>query len=76
MDDLDWNRFDGFYLFNPFQENRTPEQKIDPDVSLSPKLFTSYVQFVERSLGGLAQGRARGHVFRLWRALFRPLSRG
>ncbi|SRR6266542_2929649 len=41
---LDWGRFDGFYLFNPFYEHILNYQpRIDEPIVVSPHLFTNYV---------------------------------
>jgi SAM-dependent methyltransferase len=41
---LDWGRFDGFYLFNPFYEHIINYQpRIDEPIVVSPHLFTNYV---------------------------------
>ncbi len=41
---LDWGRFDGFYLFNPFYEHVIDYQpRIDEPIVVSPHLFTNYV---------------------------------
>jgi SAM-dependent methyltransferase len=41
---LDWGRFDGFYLYNPFYEHILDYQpRIDEPIVVSPHLFTNYV---------------------------------
>jgi SAM-dependent methyltransferase len=41
---LDWGRFDGFYLFNPFYEHIVDDlPRIDGPSVVSPHLFTNYV---------------------------------
>ncbi len=48
---VDWSAFDGFYLFNPFGENRLPpEERIIDDVELSAERLGLDVDFVESQL--------------------------
>ena len=56
MINLDWNSFNGFYLFNPFYENITREIRLDDDVSLNEEKYRGYIKFVEEKLEDLAYG--------------------
>lgn len=49
--DLSFAEFDAFYLFNPFEENMFPPQKIDSAVPLSRTLYERYTQYVADQLG-------------------------
>lgn len=49
--DLQFAGFDAFYLFNPFEENMFPPQKIDSAVPLSTTLYERYVRYVADQLG-------------------------
>ena len=49
--DLSFARFDAFYLFNPFEENLFPPQKIDSSVPLSKGLYERYTRYVADQLG-------------------------
>jgi len=53
---VDWAQFDAVYLFNPFQENKTPEQRLDDTVPLSRELFREYVAAVHGKLETLLKG--------------------
>jgi len=48
--DLSFASFDVFYLFNPFEENMFPPQKIDSSVPLSRNLYERYTQYVANQL--------------------------
>lgn len=54
--DVDWSRYDGVYLFNPFQENKTPYQRIDSSIELGLNHFDRYVQFTHRELSRMPAG--------------------
>jgi predicted RNA methylase len=48
---VDWSEFDGFYLFNPFAENRfAPSRAFDSTVVLSEEKRAADVHLVERAL--------------------------
>lgn len=48
---LDWSRFDGFYLFNPFAEHlRDTTPALDLTIELDPAFFLHYVEFVRARL--------------------------
>lgn len=48
---IQWEHFDGFYLFNPFEENvRGPSDHLDGTVELSPQRYQDDVAQVERGL--------------------------
>jgi len=53
---MDWSEFDAVYLFNPFQENKTPEQRLDDTVPLSREVFHEYVGAVYEKLETLPKG--------------------
>jgi SAM-dependent methyltransferase len=48
--ELDWQDFDGIYLFNPFAENLPHQAPIDHTVGLSTELYEQYVHFMEEKL--------------------------
>lgn len=50
MTELDWSRFDAFYLFNPFYENVMRSIRIDDTVSLNEDRFNRYVEIVRTKL--------------------------
>jgi SAM-dependent methyltransferase len=51
---MDWGRFDGIYLFNPFAENLwTP---LDSTVPVEPRLFHQYVQETKERLRATRKG--------------------
>jgi hypothetical protein len=51
IDELDWNRYDAFYLFNPFIENLyAPADQIDRAVALSPLRYWHDVKVVQHRL--------------------------
>ncbi len=54
--DVDWRRFDAFYLFNPFAENLPGYPPIDATVRLSRYAYRKYVRFVEERLAELPAG--------------------
>ena len=54
--DLPFNRYDAFYLYNPFEENMARGHKIDAKVSLSPLLFKRYNRYVAGQLGAMPIG--------------------
>ena len=56
MADLDWTRFDAFYLYNPFYENIEPTAQIDQSVLLGEKYFAWYVKCVQENLARLKEG--------------------
>jgi hypothetical protein len=56
LKDTDWSEFQGVYLFNPFQENQTPENRLDSSVELRRDLFDEYVRCTEARLATLKKG--------------------
>lgn len=48
--DVDFSRFDAFYLFNPFEENLFMAGKIDASVALSNALYEKYTEHVATQL--------------------------
>ena len=50
--EIDFGNYEGFYLFNPFEENMFQGNKIDRAVRLSPELFKKYTAHVSAQLGG------------------------
>lgn len=52
----DWTGYTGIYLFNPFQEHRTPYQRIDSTIELTHRQFDRYVQAVRDRLLDLRSG--------------------
>jgi hypothetical protein len=51
---MDWDKYDGIYLFNPFAENLwTP---IDSTVPAEPRLFHQYVQDTKERLRAARKG--------------------
>ncbi len=57
MMDIDWNEFDGFYLFNPFYENTLlPADRIDLTIPTSQILYELYLDTVLEKLKGLQKG--------------------
>lgn len=61
--DVDWGRFRGAYLFNPFQENLPESSVLDRSVSLHPSFYKVYVSAVE---AGLAQMKTGTRVVTYW----------
>lgn len=59
MADLDWDFFDGFYLFNPFYEHCDPPTQMDKAIAFSEERFERYVRIVE---GKLKMARAGTRV--------------
>lgn len=49
--DLRFDRYDAFYIYNPFEENMARQHKIDAAVTLSPLLFKRYNHYVATQLG-------------------------
>jgi SAM-dependent methyltransferase len=56
MKDVDWSWFNSIYLFNPFLENRLPNQKIDDSIELERQKYFEYVKTVESKLRGMPKG--------------------
>lgn len=54
--DIDFRQFDAFYLFNPFQENSLPSFRIDSSVTLDPRLYDIYNEYVYRQLSAVPLG--------------------
>jgi SAM-dependent methyltransferase len=53
---LDFDEFDAFYLFNPFQENMLPSFRIDSEVPLEPSLCDTYAAYVSKQLSMAKRG--------------------
>jgi hypothetical protein len=53
---LDWRKFDGFYLYNPFAEHLPGSPVIDEDLERTPDRFHKYVHAVEARLETLPAG--------------------
>ena len=56
MMELDWSAYNGFYLFNPFHENRLKLNKIDGTILLSHSKYHLYVRSVVSKLEQLKKG--------------------
>lgn len=56
FEEIDWTAYDAVYLFNPFQENKTPEQRLDDSVPLSRDLYREYVTAAFEKLESLRKG--------------------
>jgi SAM-dependent methyltransferase len=57
IEDVNWSSFDGFYFFNPFEENIFREQGcFDRSVVLSEERFWKDVAFIEGVLASAAVG--------------------
>ena len=56
MADLDWSRFDGVYLYNPFCENILESIRIDLTVPLGKRQYDEFVSVVEKKLETLRIG--------------------
>ena len=50
MDRVKFSDFEGFYLFNPFYENLSPESAIDPSIYLDDELYLEYSNYVHQQL--------------------------
>lgn len=48
--EVEFRRYDAFYLFNPFHENIFPVQRIDATVELDRQLYDLYTDYVKRQL--------------------------
>lgn len=59
LNDLDWNSYDIFYFFNPFQEHLfcSDPLLIDNSIELDPSFYPEYVNFVESRLRTLQSGK-------------------
>jgi SAM-dependent methyltransferase len=53
---VNFDDFDAFYLFNPFEENIFPDLRIDFDVELEPSLYTHYIERVQQELSRMPAG--------------------
>jgi SAM-dependent methyltransferase len=53
---MDFDEFDAFYLFNPFQENMLPSLSIDSKVPLEPSLYDTYAAYVSMQLSMATTG--------------------
>ncbi len=56
LENVDWRRFDGVYLFNPFQEHKTQFQRIDASIPLDEKTYRSYIAMTQAKLASMAKG--------------------
>jgi SAM-dependent methyltransferase len=56
LSEIQWQDFDAIYLFNPFQENKTPDQRLDDTVPLSRELYLKYVSAAALNLEKMPQG--------------------
>jgi SAM-dependent methyltransferase len=54
--EIDFTRYDAFYLFNPFEENLFDGHKIDRAVPLASALFKRYTSHVSAQLGARTIG--------------------
>ncbi|MEO6971451.1 MAG: class I SAM-dependent methyltransferase [Chthoniobacterales bacterium] len=54
--ELDFNPYDAFYIYNPFEENMAKKHRIDATVPLSPFLFKRYNNHVAAQLGAMPLG--------------------
>lgn len=54
--EIDWSEYDAVYLFNPFQENKTPDQRLDDTVPLSRDIYRDYVTAAFAKLETLKKG--------------------
>lgn len=56
MEDLDWNTFSGFYLYNPFYENVADNVRIDRVTNFSQERYDRYIEIVRAKLKALRVG--------------------
>lgn len=56
VDDVDFTRFDAFYIFNPFAENVGEAPAIDTTVPLSAGLYATYTGIVAAGLAAAPPG--------------------
>ena len=57
IEQIDWSRFNGFYLYNPFIETLyEPSDRIDETVETGPERYVRLVRFVQLSLSRLNVG--------------------
>lgn len=56
MSEIDWSRFDGFYLFNPFLEHFVNSKGSKKDLAMGWQTYTNYVEEVEGKLKCLRSG--------------------
>lgn len=56
LEDVVWEQFEGFYLFNPFEESSHPEAAIDDAVVLSEERRARDVALVEQALARAKSG--------------------
>ncbi len=61
--DLSFSGFDAFYLFNPFEENLSPELRIDDEVPVEIEFYGGYIDYVRRQL---SQSRMGTRVVTFW----------
>lgn len=57
LKEVDWSRFDAFYLYNPFNENLYPNEiRIDGSVELSERRYVQVIRAVQARLHVLPAG--------------------
>jgi hypothetical protein len=56
MTEIQFGKYDAFYLFNPFYENLSPSLQMDTRVVIDRWLYTNYIGHVRRELGRLPPG--------------------
>jgi SAM-dependent methyltransferase len=54
--DISFAGYQGFYIYNPFQENTLPALKIDGTVETTPELYHFYVDHVRSELAAAPPG--------------------
>jgi len=54
--DFDFQDYEAFYLYNPFEENVLPPLRIDSDVVTGPNLYTEYVHCVQHQVRRMPTG--------------------
>ena len=54
--DIDFQDYEAFYLYNPFEENVLPPLRIDSDVVTGPNLYTDYVHCVQHQVRRMPTG--------------------
>lgn len=60
---IDFREFQSFYFYNPFFENIDTYRKIDDDVILNSRLFTTYSSYTFDQLACLGSGTRLGTYF-------------
>jgi hypothetical protein len=54
--EIDFENFDAFYLYNPFQENLTPGLRLNNEVDLNSALYVYYFNHTEEKLARVKSG--------------------